>query len=279
VLSPVVITATSSGSSSPGWITCWGQLRGGYLRPGGVPGLGSSRSCSSSSVTGALAENFLDAARKIHRFVCLSGFRSARPLLDGEGHRQPPFSGIGIRRSTRWCWCLSLPRASTRSGWPPRTRPRDLGCRGEPLRASFFRRAQSDDGPAPLLPDEQVNPGHPPRGPGDQAGRLRRRRGDRPMRSRRAGASATFRARRGNPRRGDRPDRRLSTALPPARRNQGLIVTFGSPRLRPLALRREGGTGASKSRFGAALEPGVSIAPSSYRKLTRDLQLLSRPTS
>jgi DNA repair protein RecO (recombination protein O) len=36
------------------------------------------------------------------------------------------------------------------------------------------------------------------------------------------------------------------------------------------------GARGPKSRFGAALEPGVSIAAVVYRKLTRDLQLLSK---
>ena len=36
------------------------------------------------------------------------------------------------------------------------------------------------------------------------------------------------------------------------------------------------GARGGKSRFGAALEPGVSIAAVVYRKLTRDLQLLSK---
>ena len=40
-------------------------------------------------------------------------------------------------------------------------------------------------------------------------------------------------------------------------------------------MRGEGARGP-KSRFGAALEPGVSIAAVVYRKLTRDLQLLSK---
>lgn len=54
-----------------------------------------------------------------------------------------------------------------------------------------------------------------------------------------------------------------------------LIVTLFTREFGLLRCVAKGARGP-KSRFGAALEPGVSIAAVVYRKLTRDLQLLSK---